>query len=113
MLEPLALTCLHRWECLSLTCIPVCCNRFITGPGIKPPEERTIEYLEEVAVTIAKGLADKKISTKRNKGLVESECHVKEPAQRYFPGQLCLFAIQDELLTLKCKITLKDVTTLF
>ncbi|XP_020018467.1 trifunctional enzyme subunit alpha, mitochondrial [Castor canadensis] len=41
------------------------------GPGIKPPEERTIEYLEEVAVTIAKGLADKKISTKRNKGLVE------------------------------------------
>uniref|UniRef100_A0A4X1TSV0 enoyl-CoA hydratase n=1 Tax=Sus scrofa TaxID=9823 RepID=A0A4X1TSV0_PIG len=41
------------------------------GPGLKPPEERTIEYLEEVAVTFAKGLADKKISPKRDKGLVE------------------------------------------
>ncbi|XP_049758668.1 trifunctional enzyme subunit alpha, mitochondrial [Elephas maximus indicus] len=41
------------------------------GPGIKPPEERTIEYLEEVAVTFAKELADKKISPKRDKGLVE------------------------------------------
>ncbi|XP_012868992.1 PREDICTED: trifunctional enzyme subunit alpha, mitochondrial [Dipodomys ordii] len=40
-------------------------------PGIKPPEDRTIEYLEEIAVTFAKGLADKKISTKRNKGLIE------------------------------------------
>ncbi|KAF6103600.1 hydroxyacyl-CoA dehydrogenase trifunctional multienzyme complex subunit alpha [Phyllostomus discolor] len=42
------------------------------GPGIKPPEERTVEYLEEVAVTFAKGLADKKISLKRNKGLMET-----------------------------------------
>ncbi|XP_053444170.1 trifunctional enzyme subunit alpha, mitochondrial [Nycticebus coucang] len=41
------------------------------GPGLKPPEERTIEYLEEVAVTFAKGLADKTISPKRDKGLVE------------------------------------------
>ncbi|XP_039743560.1 trifunctional enzyme subunit alpha, mitochondrial [Pteropus medius] len=41
------------------------------GPGLKPPEERTIEYLEEVAITFAKGLADKKISPKRAKGLVE------------------------------------------
>ncbi|XP_059516359.1 trifunctional enzyme subunit alpha, mitochondrial [Myotis daubentonii] len=41
------------------------------GPGIKPPEERTIEYLEEIAVTFAKGLADKKISSKRSKGLME------------------------------------------
>uniref|UniRef100_A0A8C3YFM6 enoyl-CoA hydratase n=1 Tax=Catagonus wagneri TaxID=51154 RepID=A0A8C3YFM6_9CETA len=42
------------------------------GPGLKPPEERTIEYLEEVAVTFATGLADKKISPKRDKGLVET-----------------------------------------
>uniref|UniRef100_A0A8I5R0Q8 enoyl-CoA hydratase n=2 Tax=Cercopithecinae TaxID=9528 RepID=A0A8I5R0Q8_PAPAN len=42
------------------------------GPGLKPPEERTMEYLEEVAITFAKGLADKKISPKRNKGLVET-----------------------------------------
>uniref|UniRef100_F6TVY8 Trifunctional enzyme subunit alpha, mitochondrial n=1 Tax=Equus caballus TaxID=9796 RepID=F6TVY8_HORSE len=48
----------------------VCCVHF-TGPGLKPPEERTIEYLEEVAVTFAKGLADKKISPKRDKGLVD------------------------------------------
>ncbi|XP_021109245.1 trifunctional enzyme subunit alpha, mitochondrial isoform X2 [Heterocephalus glaber] len=41
------------------------------GPGVKPPEERTIEYLEEVAVMFAKGLADKKITPKRDKGLVE------------------------------------------
>lgn len=41
------------------------------GPGIKPPEERTIEYLEEVAVSFASGLVDKKISLKRNKGLME------------------------------------------
>ncbi|XP_040848875.1 trifunctional enzyme subunit alpha, mitochondrial [Ochotona curzoniae] len=41
------------------------------GPGLKPAEERTIEYLEEVAITFAKGLADKKISPKRDKGLVE------------------------------------------
>ncbi|VCX36370.1 unnamed protein product [Gulo gulo] len=41
------------------------------GPGLKPPEERTIEYLEEVAVTFAKGLSDKKISIKRDKGLVD------------------------------------------
>lgn len=37
------------------------------GPGLKPPEERTIEYLEEVAVNFAKGLSDKKISIKRDK----------------------------------------------
>uniref|UniRef100_A0A2K6U8F6 enoyl-CoA hydratase n=1 Tax=Saimiri boliviensis boliviensis TaxID=39432 RepID=A0A2K6U8F6_SAIBB len=41
------------------------------GPGLKPPEERTIEYTEEGAITFAKGLADKKISPKRDKGLVE------------------------------------------
>ncbi|XP_043773312.1 trifunctional enzyme subunit alpha, mitochondrial [Cervus elaphus] len=41
------------------------------GPGVKPPEERTIEYLEEVAITFAKGLADKKITPRRDKGLVE------------------------------------------
>ncbi|XP_050999023.1 trifunctional enzyme subunit alpha, mitochondrial [Acomys russatus] len=41
------------------------------GPGIKSPEERTIEYLEEVAVNFAKGLADRKVSAKHNKGLME------------------------------------------
>ncbi|ERE67370.1 trifunctional enzyme subunit alpha [Cricetulus griseus] len=41
------------------------------GPGVKPPEERTIEYLEEVAITFAKGLADRKVSTKPSKGLID------------------------------------------
>lgn len=41
------------------------------GPGIKSPEERTIEYLEEVAVNFAKGLADRKVSAKQSKGLME------------------------------------------
>lgn len=41
------------------------------GPGIKSAEERTIEYLEEVAVNFAKGLADRKVSAKQSKGLME------------------------------------------
>ncbi|XP_031213459.1 trifunctional enzyme subunit alpha, mitochondrial [Mastomys coucha] len=41
------------------------------GPGVKSPEERTIEYLEEVAVNFAKGLADQKVSAKQSKGLVD------------------------------------------
>lgn len=41
------------------------------GPGIKSAEERTIEYLEEVAVNFAKGLADRKVSAKQSKGLIE------------------------------------------
>uniref|UniRef100_A0A670HWL7 enoyl-CoA hydratase n=1 Tax=Podarcis muralis TaxID=64176 RepID=A0A670HWL7_PODMU len=41
------------------------------GPGIKSPEERTLEYLEEVAITFARGLAKKTISQKRNKGLMQ------------------------------------------
>uniref|UniRef100_A0A6J0VAI3 enoyl-CoA hydratase n=1 Tax=Pogona vitticeps TaxID=103695 RepID=A0A6J0VAI3_9SAUR len=41
------------------------------GPGIKSPEERTLEYLEEVAITFARGLATKKISRKKDKGLVQ------------------------------------------
>ncbi|XP_077186901.1 trifunctional enzyme subunit alpha, mitochondrial [Paroedura picta] len=41
------------------------------GPGIKSPEERTIEYLEEVAITFAKGLANKSVSRKKDKGLIQ------------------------------------------
>lgn len=43
------------------------------GPGLKSPEERTLEYLEEVAITFARGLATKKVSPKKDKGLVQSE----------------------------------------
>lgn len=41
------------------------------GPGLKSSEERTIEYLEEVAITFAKGLADRKVSAKQSKGLMD------------------------------------------
>uniref|UniRef100_A0A673HK17 Trifunctional enzyme subunit alpha, mitochondrial n=1 Tax=Sinocyclocheilus rhinocerous TaxID=307959 RepID=A0A673HK17_9TELE len=41
------------------------------GPGLKSPEERTIKYLEEVAVDFAKGLAGKKVTVEKKKGLVQ------------------------------------------
>uniref|UniRef100_A0A669ELY9 Trifunctional enzyme subunit alpha, mitochondrial n=1 Tax=Oreochromis niloticus TaxID=8128 RepID=A0A669ELY9_ORENI len=39
------------------------------GPGLKSPEERTMEYLEEVAVGVANDLANKKIPLTREKKL--------------------------------------------
>ncbi|XP_053106420.1 trifunctional enzyme subunit alpha, mitochondrial [Hemicordylus capensis] len=41
------------------------------GPGIKSPAERTVEYLEEVAISFARGLATKTISRKKDKGLLQ------------------------------------------
>ncbi|XP_042658962.1 trifunctional enzyme subunit alpha, mitochondrial isoform X2 [Tyto alba] len=41
------------------------------GPGVKAPEARTIEYLEEVAIGFARGLANKTVSAKRSKGLMQ------------------------------------------
>ncbi|XP_066533572.1 hydroxyacyl-CoA dehydrogenase trifunctional multienzyme complex subunit alpha a isoform X1 [Hoplias malabaricus] len=41
------------------------------GPGLKNPEERTIEYLEEVAVGVAKGLANKKVTVEKKEGLMQ------------------------------------------
>ncbi|KAJ0061015.1 hypothetical protein NL108_004732, partial [Boleophthalmus pectinirostris] len=41
------------------------------GPGVKPAEERTIEYLEEVAVDLAKGIVNKKVPLSKQKGLVQ------------------------------------------
>ncbi|KAM9297039.1 trifunctional enzyme subunit alpha, mitochondrial isoform 1-T1 [Morus bassanus] len=41
------------------------------GPGVKAPEARTIEYLEEVAVGFARGLANRTVSAKRSKGLIQ------------------------------------------
>lgn len=45
----------------------------ILGPGLKSPEERTIDYLEEVAIQCAKGIADKKISLTKEKGVMQSK----------------------------------------
>ncbi|CAJ1078360.1 hydroxyacyl-CoA dehydrogenase trifunctional multienzyme complex subunit alpha a [Xyrichtys novacula] len=41
------------------------------GPGMKPAEERTIEYLEEVAVGVAKGIVDKKVPLTKEKSFKE------------------------------------------
>ncbi|NXD30978.1 ECHA enzyme, partial [Spelaeornis formosus] len=41
------------------------------GPGVKTPEARTIEYLEEVAIGFARGLANKTVSAKRSRGLTQ------------------------------------------
>ncbi|NXJ86246.1 ECHA enzyme, partial [Trogon melanurus] len=41
------------------------------GPGLKSPEARTMEYLEEVAIGFARGLANRTMSSKRSKGLVQ------------------------------------------
>ncbi|XP_077443508.1 hydroxyacyl-CoA dehydrogenase trifunctional multienzyme complex subunit alpha a [Stigmatopora argus] len=41
------------------------------GPGLKPAEERTIDYLEEVAVNVAKGIANKKVSLSKEKSVMQ------------------------------------------
>lgn len=41
------------------------------GPGIKPPEERTLEYLEEVAIKTAQDLSQKKLKIERTRPLFE------------------------------------------
>lgn len=50
--------------------LPVFC---LAGPGLKGPEQRTIEYLEEVAIDFAKGIANKKIQLAKPKGLMQSK----------------------------------------
>uniref|UniRef100_A0A3Q3RF39 Trifunctional enzyme subunit alpha, mitochondrial n=1 Tax=Mastacembelus armatus TaxID=205130 RepID=A0A3Q3RF39_9TELE len=41
------------------------------GPGLKSPEERTIEYLEEIAIECAKGIVNKKIALRKEKGMMQ------------------------------------------
>uniref|UniRef100_A0A7N5ZQJ4 enoyl-CoA hydratase n=1 Tax=Anabas testudineus TaxID=64144 RepID=A0A7N5ZQJ4_ANATE len=41
------------------------------GPGLKSPEERTIEYLEEVAIDCARGIVNKKIPLRKEKGMMQ------------------------------------------
>lgn len=45
----------------------------IAGPGLKSPEERTIDYLEEVAIECAKGIVNKKIKLRKEKGMMQSK----------------------------------------
>lgn len=46
---------------------------YITGPGLKSPEERTINYLEEVAIECARGIVNKKIPLRKEKGTMQSK----------------------------------------
>lgn len=57
---------------------------FNLGPGTKPPEVRTMEYLEEVAVKIAQDLANKKMKVDRTRSLFESMLD-------FFPPHLLIF----------------------
>ncbi|XP_029900811.1 hydroxyacyl-CoA dehydrogenase trifunctional multienzyme complex subunit alpha b [Myripristis murdjan] len=41
------------------------------GPGLKSPEERTIEYLEEIAIECARGIVNKKIPLSKEKGMMQ------------------------------------------
>ncbi|KAL7861947.1 hypothetical protein SRHO_G00133880 [Serrasalmus rhombeus] len=41
------------------------------GPGLKSPEERTIEYLEEIAVDCARGIVNKKIPLAKEKSMMQ------------------------------------------
>lgn len=41
------------------------------GPGLKSPEDRTIEYLEEIAVDCARGIANKKIPLQKERGTMQ------------------------------------------
>ncbi|KAJ4938818.1 hypothetical protein JOQ06_028284 [Pogonophryne albipinna] len=41
------------------------------GPGLKSPEERTMEYLEEVAIQCARGIVNKTIPLSKKKGTME------------------------------------------
>ncbi|XP_037100849.1 hydroxyacyl-CoA dehydrogenase trifunctional multienzyme complex subunit alpha a [Syngnathus acus] len=41
------------------------------GPGVKPAEERTIDYLEEVAVSVAKGIANKTVPLSKKKSIMQ------------------------------------------
>ncbi|KAK2826539.1 hypothetical protein Q5P01_020753 [Channa striata] len=41
------------------------------GPGLKSPEERTIEYLEELAIDYARGIVNKKIPLRKEKGMMQ------------------------------------------
>lgn len=46
---------------------------YITGPGLKSPEERTIDYLEEVAIECTRGIINKKIPLRKEKGTMQSK----------------------------------------
>ncbi|KAI4875118.1 hypothetical protein NFI96_025238 [Prochilodus magdalenae] len=41
------------------------------GPGLKSPEDRTIEYLEEIAVDYARGIVNKKIPLTKEKNMMQ------------------------------------------
>lgn len=63
-------------EFLSLSCYNFYILKSNTGPGLRNPDERTMEYLEEVAIDCARGIADKRIPLTKEKGLMQSMCPI-------------------------------------
>lgn len=61
---------------------------------MKSPEERTIEYLEEVAIDCARGIANKKISLNKEKGTMQSKLFC---IYLFVVGRIC-FTINTNLL---------------
>lgn len=57
--------------CASEDTVDLCI--YITGPGLNSPEERTINYLEEVAIECARGIVNKKIPLRKEKGMMQSK----------------------------------------
>ncbi|KPP79372.1 trifunctional enzyme subunit alpha, mitochondrial-like, partial [Scleropages formosus] len=58
------------------------------GPGLKSPEERTIEYLEEVAIGFAKGILSKKIPLTKEKSLMQINKRVMKQTKGLYPAPL-------------------------
>lgn len=57
--------------CASEDTVDLCI--YIIGPGLKSPEERTINYLEEVAIECARSIVNKKIPLRKEKGMMQSK----------------------------------------
>ncbi|GIY33758.1 trifunctional enzyme subunit alpha, mitochondrial [Caerostris darwini] len=73
------------------------------GPGIKSPEERTKEYLEEVAVQIANDLATKKMKINRTKPLM----------QRILNGALSFKFVRDQIFSRAKQQVMKQTNGLY
>ena len=71
-------------------------SAFILGPGLKSPEERTIDYLEEVAIQAARGIIDKKIPLRKEKGTMQSKL-------------CCIYIVFDSLHSLESVSSLTNV----
>lgn len=77
-----------------------------TGPGLKSPEERTINYLEEVAIECARGIVNKKIPLRKEKGTMQSTKHFEITGLFSFFGRKPLITELMHFVLQKFKTTL-------